>query len=304
MIRIFITLFLAFSITNCFCIEFIFAEEKNDPLVLAVLDPLAIDLACDCIEGFAQRDYRVLSAFLKEKLDRPVELVFAGSVPSAMEKSSQKRVDIIIGKDSAVCHDFRKQKLTGKRIAYLTDKNGKTTFTGLVVVAADDPSKTVLDLKNHRFVFGPPSCDEKYAAAIRLLKKEGIPVPKNPETAESCTVAGLEIVGNESETPIAAVVSDYALALIEGCKTIEKGALRVIGKTEPVPFVGVFVTDSVGLNDLERLFSILDVFSENPKNREKLETKTGFEFLKAENGKIPWQIVPVSNREPDAAKKK
>ncbi len=280
------------------------AEPAKTPLVLAVLDPLAIDLACDCVQGFAQRDYRVLAAFLKEQLERPVELVFAGSVPAALAKSSQNRLDILIGKDSEVCYGFREKQLTGKRIAYLTNKNGKTTFTGLIAVASDDTAKTVADLKKHRVVFGPVACDEKYAAAIRLLEKEGIDVPKKPQTAESCTIAALEIVDNESETPVAAVISDYALTLIEGCKTIEKGALRILGKTEPVPFVGVFLADSVDTKTVEALRAALKEFGQDAKRLEKLETKNGFEFVQSEDGKTPWQAVPVAEKTTDSAKKK
>lgn len=275
--------------------------KAEKPLVLAVLDPLSADLACDCVSGFAQRDYRLLSSFLKEKLGRPVELVFAGSVPAAIGKSKQNRVDIVIGKDSVVAYDFRMQKLTGKRIARLTNPNGETTFTGLVVVAANDPAKTVADLKKHRILFGPPSCDEKHGSAIALFEKEGVSVPKKPETAESCTVAGLEIVENDTDTPIAAVISDYALTLIEGCETIEKGALRVIGKTGPVPFIAVFVADSLDIKTVETLCAALKDFGKDAKNREKLETKTGFEFVKSKDGKTPWQVVPAQT---EAVKKK
>ena len=41
----------------------------------------------------------------------------------------------------------------------------------------------------------------------------------------------------------AAVISSYAAPLLEGCGTIKKGDLRVVGETEPVPFVAAFATN-------------------------------------------------------------
>src|SRR5688572_9733135 len=37
----------------------------KDPAVLVVLDPLAKELACACVKGFGQRDYRKLAAKLQ-----------------------------------------------------------------------------------------------------------------------------------------------------------------------------------------------------------------------------------------------
>jgi len=278
----------------------LFAAE---PFVIAVMDPLAKELACDCVAGFAQRDYKALADHLK-KTGNPafaeIELVFAGSLQAAIIKSSPKRVDMIIGKDSVVRHELQQAKMLATGIARLTDKKGEVTFTGLVVVAADDPTKSVADLKKHRLLLGPPDCDEKHAAAIKFFEKHGITVPKKPDIAGNCTEAGLAIIENESPQPIAAVVSDYALVLIEGCKTIEKGALRVLDKTEPVPFIGVFVTESVDQKTSESLCNALRAgVSKDSKLLETLESKNGFApySMETKNG---WELLPVMKTEGDS----
>ncbi len=46
------------------------AAANERPIVMVVMDPLAAPLACACVEGFAQRDYRQLARFLEERLDR------------------------------------------------------------------------------------------------------------------------------------------------------------------------------------------------------------------------------------------
>jgi len=277
-----------------------------EPFVIAVMDPLAKELACACIDGFAQRDYKALANHLK-KMDEArfgnVELVFAGSLPAALQKSSQKRVDMIIGKDSVVRDQLQKANIAATGIARLTDKKGSTNFTGLVIVAADDPAQSVADLKNHKLLLGPPDSTEKHAAAIKLFEKHGIAVPEKPETIGKCTEAGFAILENESEQPIAAVVSDYALALIVGCDLIEKGALRVIDKTEDVPFIGVFVPASVDKQVVEKLYTALLACKRDSKLLVALESKEGFvpyrtsDNANGDNVKDAWEEFPVKKAE-------
>ena len=37
-------------------------SKPTQPIVLIVMDPLSKELACACVEGFGQRDYRKLAA--------------------------------------------------------------------------------------------------------------------------------------------------------------------------------------------------------------------------------------------------
>ncbi len=41
------------------------------------------------------------------------------------------------------------------------------------------------------------------------------------------------------------MISSYAAPLLEGCGTIKKGDLRVVGETEPVPFITAFATNRI-----------------------------------------------------------
>ena len=47
------------------------------------------------------------------------------------------------------------------------------------------------------------------------------------------------------EVKAAAVISSYAEPLLEGCGSIKKGDLRVVGQTQPVPFVTALVSDEL-----------------------------------------------------------
>ena len=279
------------------------------PFVIAVADPLAKELACDCIAGFAQRNYRALATHLKQTGNpafADIELIIAGSLPAAIRKSSQQRVDMVIGIDSVVRAELQKAKMPATAIAWLTNKQGEITFTGLVVVAADDPAKSIADLKQHRILLGPPEYDERYAAAIKLFAKHGITVHDSASASEGtnivprCSEAAFTILENESPQPIAAVISDYNLLLLEGCKTIETGALRVLGKTEPVPFISVFVTETADPRTTATLSQALRVLApRDARLLAALESKEGFVPYRKEarNG---WEVFPVTKDEGDS----
>jgi len=275
-----------------------------EPFVIAVMDPLAKELACACIDGFAQRDYKALANHLKktdEALFGKVELVFAGSLPAAIQRSSAKRVDMVIGKDSVVRDQLQKAKMPATGIARLTDKQGSINFTGLVIVTADDPAKTIADLKNHRILLGPADSDEQHAAAIKLFQKHGVTLPEKPEIISRRYEAGFMVIENESEQPIAAAISDYVLALLEGCGFIEKGALRVVDKTEEVPFVAVFVTESVDRRVMGELYTALLACRLDAKLLEVLESKDGFvPYRKTDNVRDVWESFPVEKAEGDS----
>ena len=69
-----------------------------------------------------------------------------------------------------------------------------------------------------------------------------MPLPAEPLTKASCNAGALAVAEGQAD---AAVISSYALPLLEGCDVIDKGVLRVLGRTKPVPFVTVFATESL-----------------------------------------------------------
>src|SRR6185436_15284332 len=65
------------------------------------------------------------------------------------------------------------------------------------------------------------------------------------ETSESCSDGACKIIEWGASQRGAAVISSYAAPLLQGCGTVKKGDLRVIGETKPVPFITAFTTDRV-----------------------------------------------------------
>src|SRR5215213_5919495 len=152
-------------------------DAKGKSLSMVVMDPLAEPLSCPCVQGYAQRKYEKLAAFLSEKLGQPVHVTFAESFEKALAKESCKVIDIAIGKDSVVRHDAKTAKMTVTPIARLTGKDGLATQHGLIVVRAADPAKQLEDLRGYRFLFGTRDCDEKFAGPRNLLAEAGVELP-------------------------------------------------------------------------------------------------------------------------------
>ena len=222
------------------------AVPGADPLTMVVMDPLAAPLACPCVKGYAQRDYEKLARHLEAKLGRPVKVVFGESLTATLAKKTDGRADIVVGKESVVRHEAAANKIAAVPLAALTGKDGKTTMTGLVVVADADPALSAADLKGYAVVFGEASADEKHAAPIALFKDLGVAVPAKPETCAACTDGATRVLAAAKKNErVATVISSYAKPLLEGCGTIQKGDLRVIGETDPVPFVVAFANETL-----------------------------------------------------------
>ena len=84
------------------------------------------------------------------------------------------------------------------------------------------------------------------------------------------------IEAHKSGSRTATVISSYAQPLLEGCGTIKKGDLRVVGETAPVPFIVAFVNDSLSLTEKESVRKVLFAVGKDRDLCTALETKDGF----------------------------
>ena len=265
------------------------AAEKSGvatDLTMLVMDPLSKELSCPCVKGYAQREYTELGKHLSQKLKRPVKVVFSETLVGATKTGKlPDGVDLIIGKRSVVEFDAKAIETAVTPLAALSGKDGITTQYGMIVVPAKDPAKKVADLKGYQIYFGPEDCDEKHKAAIALLKENGVAIPAKLETCSACSDGATKILELGADVRAATVISSYAAPLLEGCGTIQKGDLRVIGKTAPVPFVTAFATARVAEKDQAAIREILLELIESPKLCEALETQLGFVEIAAVDSK-------------------
>lgn len=247
--------------------------EEPQALRLVVMDPLAAPLSCPCVQGYAQRNYQRLADYLARKLERPVQLAFAESLAKGLEKVGG-RADLVIGKRSVIMADAQRAGLTFQPLAALGNKDGKLTQAGLLVVRGDSPAQSPADLRDFRMILGPDDCEEKHGAARELLAQHGVSLPAEVEISGACSEGATIVVEAGAAGRVATVISSYAKPLLEGCGTIKKGDLRVIGETKPVPFIVAFA--ATDLPDLPRLREALLATRDEPLIRLALESKQGF----------------------------
>lgn len=253
------------------------SAHAAEPLALIVMDPLALPLACPCVEGYAQRDYERLGRHIAARTGRPVKVHFSESLEAALKTKSAGKADIVIGKDSVVRFEAARTRLQLDHFAALTDKEGGTTQFGLVVVAFTAPVATLADLKGYRVIFGGVEAQEKHGAALALFKDMEVEVPAKPETCGSCSEGALLVIDqHRAGQKIATVISSYAQPLLEGCGTIKKGDLRVIGKTGAVPFINAFINRDVPAEQRKLIEAGLLEVGKDADLRKAMETRDGF----------------------------
>jgi ABC-type phosphate/phosphonate transport system substrate-binding protein len=242
---------------------------------LIVMDPLAAPLSCPCVEGYAQRKYEALASHLETQLQRKVRITFNASLAKALEQTDN-RADLIVGKQSVVRADADAAKLKVVEIASLSDKLGSTKQHGLIVVRHDDAAQSSADLSGYEIIFGPAESEEKHAAAIAHVKQAGVAVPERLTIDQACSEGAAKVVEHGKQKKMAAVISSYAAPLLEGCGTIKKGDLRVIGKTKDVPFITAFANSSLEESEQAAIQQALFSTVELPALCEQLESLIGF----------------------------
>ena len=247
-------------------------RPAGPPIRMVVMDPMAEKLTRGCIPGYAQRKYDRLGKFLEKRLARPVLIAHTEDLATVLRLNPGK-VHVLVGKRSIVECDVERCAITARPIAMLTDRDGRTHTTGAFVVRADDPADGIADLAGRKIVFGPAEDVERRAAALAALKAAGVPAPAKLATRPSCNAAALDVV---EKTANAAVISSYQLPRLVGCGVVEKGALRVVGNTAPVPFVTLFATDALDAEQREALLDALLAMRQDRTLLKQMESSSGF----------------------------
>ena len=254
------------------------AAEQS--LTLVVMDPLAAPLSCPCVAGYAQRDYEQLADCLADAVGCPVQVVFTESLQNGGKPLGQ--VDLVIGKRSVVEADSRMLEAAGgpalTPVASLTDREGSPWQQGLVVVARDDPAHSLADLQTHTILLGPADSAEKHAAVRQLFAEHGRTLAADTGCSAACSDGAAAVIeaAEAGAAPVAAVISSYAQPLLEGCGTIKRGDLRVVGRTANVPFITAFLSTGLPAEHREILTKALFRVGGDPLLRLALETKQGF----------------------------
>jgi hypothetical protein len=90
-----------------------------ETLQLIVMDPLSKDLACACVKGYAQRNYKVLAAHLQLRTGLEVQVSHGETLADAL-KHSGGTAHVLVGKHSVLLSEAQKNQRTLKPVASLT----------------------------------------------------------------------------------------------------------------------------------------------------------------------------------------
>ena len=111
------------------------AEKRSDPLRMVVLDPLAKELACACVQGHGQRDYRKLALRLEKVVHKRVAIEFSDDLAETLSGVRADREIIVIGDRALVEGAAARTPVKFRPVCELTDREGRpirhgTTWSG------------------------------------------------------------------------------------------------------------------------------------------------------------------------------
>src|SRR4051812_24687433 len=153
---------------------------RGEPMVLVVMDPLAKELACACVQGFGQRDYRKLAAYLQAGIKRDVVVEFSDDLAETLATVGQKREVIVVGDRSLVMHSAQRAGLKARAVCALSGMDGSTTETAVFVARAGDGAKELKDIGGRKVFVALAEGDEKHAATLAALRDAKLEPPAQP----------------------------------------------------------------------------------------------------------------------------
>ncbi len=243
-----------------------------EPIKILVMDPLALPLSCACVDGIGQKDYGLLAEFLGRLLKQPVRVTYAESLQAGIRRTG-RNIDLIVGPQSIVRHDAQKTKFTLRPMLALTDRSGRQTVQGVILVRTDDPALTVKNLAGRTMALGPAENPECHAQVRKLFTKEQIAASVRFQTKQTIEETVYALVDQEAD---AAVVPQYLPPLLVGCNKILPNSVRILAPTEPIPFVQVFATANLNPTKEQQIRKHLLALSSVPEIRQALESRDGF----------------------------
>ncbi|MBX3748387.1 MAG: PQQ-binding-like beta-propeller repeat protein [Verrucomicrobiae bacterium] len=265
---------LALAAVGVWFIQAKLRAPPQKPLLLLVADPLARELACACVPGFGQRDYRRLARHLEDALRCQVAIEFADDVADSLGRLPAGPDLVVIGERSVTASAAANAGRSLQPLAELTGLDGTATVSAVVTARRDDPAASLAELAGRTILVGLSGADAAQSAFAEGLVEAGLnPTPQLVQRGYDAKV-GLDVLDSAATPPPVAVMPEYVLRLLEGCGSITPGSLKVIGRTAPQPFVTVF-TDPTMLpervtNLREALLGLDDTL------RQALESRDGF----------------------------
>jgi outer membrane protein assembly factor BamB/ABC-type phosphate/phosphonate transport system substrate-binding protein len=261
---------------------------RAEPIVLMVMDPLAKELACACVKDYGQRDYRKLAAYLQAALGRAVVVEFSDDLAETLAVVGKTREVIVVGERSLVTHGAQRAELKVRPVCELSGIDGSTTDAALFVARAGDPAKDLKAVSGRKVFVGLAEADEKRAVTLTVLRDADLKPPAELQSRPTASTAALDVLDSSASPPPVAVIPSYMLPMLEGCGSVKKGDLKVIGRTTPVPFITVFLSDSIAAETQAAICDKLLSVKGDPELLKQIESRDGFKPVGATHARDDW----------------
>lgn len=253
----------------------------SEDLVVVVTDTSAAELFCTCSPDLSKR-YETLRAAMSRALGREARFAYKTDFvfDSLAEEQAQqlREAHLIIGKCTAVEYVSARLGIKSECVGVLTRTNGSPEVNGVWVAKAESGARSIGDLAGKRISVGPEWQAEKHGDALRQLAAQEIQPAKVTERL-LCKEALADVVNREAD---AAVISDYATALLANKEVTGGAELTIIGQTPGRPYVGVFATGRLSGSEGRAVsqFLLRDVAGD-AELLDALKSKCGFVPLSA-----------------------
>lgn len=230
------------GLTLCGCSR---ETATSAELVVVVTDTSAAELLCTCSPDLPKR-YEALRAAMSRALGEKVRFEYMTDFvfdSLGEEQARQLReAHLIIGKCTAVEYVSARLGIKSGCVGVLTRTNGSPELTGVWVARSGGGARGIGELAGKRISVGPEWQAEKHGDALRQLEAGKIKPGKVTERL-LCKEALADVVDGEAD---AAVISDYATALLANKAVTGGVGMSVIGRTPPRAYIGVFATGRLG----------------------------------------------------------
>lgn len=212
------------------------AAKNRLVLTLGVNDIYCLDSSCSCISQIAARTYGDLQQRLQDSYGIELKLVYFQE-PYELEKAVRDgKFDGIICKPWFAAYSAGSNR-TFSRISDVLDIHNNQWLTGVVIVNAGSPFKTLGELAGRRVVIGQPDAYEKHYAALKIFNQAGVKPGKIYQKA-SCMECLGEVMDGRAD---AAVISDYALTADCAVDFTKPENFRILGASEKIPLTSVML---------------------------------------------------------------
>ena len=221
------------------------------PMQLSADDELIFGSVAMDIPAIMHKRLKPITAYLSEKLQRPVTLKLSPNMGAAINDTASGAVDLAYLTPVAYLKAHAKGNA---QIIAKTVTNGKASFQLMIVVKKDSPYKTVQDLVGKSFAFG----DKKALLQRAAVVGSGITLEQFSE---------YKFIGHYDNIARAVSNNDFDAGILKDTmayKWEEKG-LRILYSSPNLPPYNITASTNVNKELLEKLKSaFLELDGKNP----------------------------------------